>query len=170
MSFSASPQHLRLVEHASSAEARSNWPEEQKARLEIIKENRIAAHASGISGSSPAVAQAIDPADPRWVLAMQTHARLQGATLPPERRDELLRNGRKLGLRAFEANLVIAIVQDQARAGGSAPHAVPMLSLVRPPVDHVENKEQKQVVWPQWLAAIAAAAAVAAALVRWLAS
>jgi hypothetical protein len=67
-----------------------------------MKENRIAAHSG------------LDPQDPRWVLAMQTEARLQGATLTPERREQLLRSGSKMGLRPFESNLVIAIVQDRA--------------------------------------------------------
>jgi len=37
--------------------------------------------------------------------------------LPPDRRDRLIRTGRVMGLTTFEANLVIAVVQDQARRG-----------------------------------------------------
>ena len=114
MSYAATPTQLRLVGDADPANARQNWPQEQRARLEIIKENRVAAHAPLAQPNAGGVARAIDPRDPRWILAMQTQSRLQGATLPPERREELLRSGKKLGLRAFEANLVIAIVQDQA--------------------------------------------------------
>lgn len=55
--------------------------------------------------------------DPRWVLAVRTAESLQGAILRPERRDRLVRLGKMLGLSAFDANLVIAIVQDQARRG-----------------------------------------------------
>ena len=55
--------------------------------------------------------------DPRWVLTMKTSEALQGAVLGPEHRDRLLRLGKTMGLSAFDGNLVIAIVQDQARRG-----------------------------------------------------
>lgn len=55
--------------------------------------------------------------DPRWVLAVRAGEQLQGAVLPPEARERLLRLGRLLGLTTFDSNLVIAIVQDQARRG-----------------------------------------------------
>jgi hypothetical protein len=55
--------------------------------------------------------------DPRWVLALRVAEQLQGALLDPEQRERLLRLGRALGLSPFDSNLVIAIVQDQARRG-----------------------------------------------------
>jgi hypothetical protein len=55
--------------------------------------------------------------DPRWVLARRTAEQLQGSILVPERRARLLHLGRALKLNDFDANLVIAIVQDQARRG-----------------------------------------------------
>lgn len=57
------------------------------------------------------------PADPRWVLAVRTAEQLEGALLRPERRERLIRLGRLLGLSVFDSNLIIAIVQDQARRG-----------------------------------------------------
>ena len=57
------------------------------------------------------------PADPRWVLAVRTAEQLQGTVLTPERREKLLRVGKMMGLTLFDCNLVIAIVQDQARRG-----------------------------------------------------
>ncbi len=59
----------------------------------------------------------MDAADPRWVLAIRTSQCLQGAILAPEQRDRLLILARLLGLTPFDANLIIAIVQDQARRG-----------------------------------------------------
>ena len=56
-------------------------------------------------------------ADPRWVLAVRAAEQLQGATLTPPARDRLVRMARAFGLTAFDANLIIAIVQDQARRG-----------------------------------------------------
>ena len=58
--------------------------------------------------------------DPRWVLAVRTAEVLQGTILPAEARDKLVRLGRVMGLTTFDANLVIAIVQDQARRGHTA--------------------------------------------------
>ena len=58
-----------------------------------------------------------DPTDPRWVLAVRTASELQGPVLVPNRREKLVRLGRSLGLSPFHANMVIAIIQDQARRG-----------------------------------------------------
>jgi len=56
--------------------------------------------------------------DPRWLLARRVGEQLRGgqaAILPPEARDQLNVIGSRLGLRAFDISLVIAIVQDHAR-------------------------------------------------------
>lgn len=55
--------------------------------------------------------------DPRWVLAVRVSEQLEGTLLPPAKRDRLVQLGKMFGLTAFDANLVIAIVQDQARRG-----------------------------------------------------
>ena len=60
------------------------------------------------------------PGDPRWVLAARVADKLEGTLLRPEHRERLIRLGRMLGLTPFDANLVIAIVQDQARRGHAA--------------------------------------------------
>jgi len=59
----------------------------------------------------------VSPADPRWVMALRTAECLEGEVLPPEKRDSLLRLGKVVGLSPFDVNLVIAIVQHQARRG-----------------------------------------------------
>jgi len=55
--------------------------------------------------------------DPRWILAVRAAEQLRGAILTPPARDRLVRMARAFGLTAFDANLIIAIVQDQARRG-----------------------------------------------------
>jgi hypothetical protein len=65
----------------------------------------------------PAPSAALSPTDPRWVLALRTHEVLDGDRIGPAMRQRLIRLGRMMGLTAFEANLVIAIVQDGARRG-----------------------------------------------------
>jgi hypothetical protein len=75
------------------------------ARREIAHENHMAAIAAD---------------DVRWALAQQVQESLEGgraALMRPESRRRLIDNAEKLGLRPFDANLVIAIVQDAARHG-----------------------------------------------------
>ena len=62
-------------------------------------------------------------ADPRWVLAVRVAEQLEGALLSPEKRHRLIRTAVVIGLTAFDANLIIAIVQDQARRGHTGPAA-----------------------------------------------
>lgn len=69
--------------------------------------------------------------DPRWVLAIRTDEKLDGMLLRPADREVLVRLGRVLGLNAFESNLVIAIVQDQARRGFGPRAAIDTLAFVQ---------------------------------------
>jgi len=55
--------------------------------------------------------------DPRWVLALRVAEQMQGTLLAPDARERLIRLGKTMGLTPFDANLVIAIIQDQARRG-----------------------------------------------------
>lgn len=154
MTSAASHPHLRLV---GVEQAPLSTPDRDGAELAVIKENRLAAHAP-----------AFDPRDPRWMLAMQTHARLEGAVLTPERRDELMRTGARLGLRPFESTLVIAIVQDRARCGLPLDEGQPILRLVRPPAEQ-SRRADRAATW-RWLLALAAGLAAAWALTRWISS
>ncbi|MBX3380300.1 MAG: hypothetical protein KF805_09390 [Phycisphaeraceae bacterium] len=78
--------------------------------------------------------------DARWVFAVRVKREIQGgqaAIIAPESRKRLLRLANRLGLRNFDANLVIAIVQDDARLHGTAlpipsDAAKGPLSLIRP--------------------------------------
>ncbi len=78
----------------------------ERAARRVAEENLSAASLSAL--------------DPRWVLAVQASREIQGgraAVLTPEGRRRLLLVGERLGLRDFDSNLVIAIVQDGARHG-----------------------------------------------------
>jgi len=67
---------------------------------------------------TPTDGQAIaGTSDARWVLAVRVAEQLQDTVLSPHKRDRLVRMGKMFGLTAFDANLIIAIVQDQARRG-----------------------------------------------------
>lgn len=93
-------------------------------RIQVALENRAAA---GLAAN-----------DARWALAARTADSLEGgnaAVLPPEQRARLTRMATGLGLRMFDANLVIAIVQDGARSGEGAlgQGVTERLQLVQPP-------------------------------------
>lgn len=88
------------------------------ARRRPAAEGGVAA-SEGVAAENRAAAS-MDASDPRWVLAMRTAALIEGGRaglLPPERRRTLMVLARQLGMRDFDAGLVIAIVQDAARAG-----------------------------------------------------
>lgn len=79
----------------------------------------------------------ISALDARWVLASRASRLVEGgraAILSPESRARLRGLATDLGLRPFDAGLVIAIVQDAARAGEDplGHQAESRLRLVRP--------------------------------------
>lgn len=100
------------------------------ARADLLKPRHSSSRRLRLSGTAhtpsgkgqrgPIIGQPISgAADPRWVLAVRTAELLEGAILPPEKRDRLNRLGRIQGLSPFAVSLIIAIVQDQARRGYS---------------------------------------------------
>jgi hypothetical protein len=96
---------LRLVNGDRAPEA-APWRRRHSERARVRSENLSAAR--------------LDPTDARWVLAVRASRELEGgnaAILAPERRRRLVAFALGIGLRAFDANLVIAIVQDAARCG-----------------------------------------------------
>ncbi len=153
------PAVLRLVTDERCADAtpsprRNSEARAWEARARVELENRAAA--------------ALSTDDARWALAARTAAELEGghaAILRPERRRALVAMGQHLGLRPFDANLVLAIVQDAARSGEAplGPRARGMLSLVRP----APRPSDARPLWPQWLMAAAAGATLLWLLVRW---
>lgn len=66
----------------------------------------------------------LQPLDARWVMALDVWNTIEGgraALIAPSKRRELIAAGVARGLREFDANLVIAIVQDAARRGEMPP-------------------------------------------------
>ena len=98
------------------------------------------------------------PTDPRWVLAVRTSQVLAGAVLRPSEREGLIEVGRVMGLTTFDSNLVISIVQDQARRGLGPGTAANLLSMV--PLRPTDGSGWRVARW--CLAAIAIEAAVLA--------
>lgn len=117
-------------------------------------------------------ASALDALDARWVLACRVSVQLEGgraAILSSERRERLLVEAQRLGLRRFDANLIIAIVQDSARCGEpplgiTTADRLPLVREARPAEDHTLS------VPARILIAAAAGGALAASLVHWVLS
>lgn len=119
----ASPPRLRLVrdEHKAAATASRRTARRSDA-------------ADAVSNNQKVDNPIRRHDDPRWVLAVMTSEALEGALLPPEKRERIVRTAAAWGLTPFDANLIIAVVQDQARRGvtaGARPAAAePMLRTI----------------------------------------
>lgn len=137
-------------------------PRAESARRAVEAENSAAA--------------ALSPLDARWVFATSVarEIELSGApaagVLAPERRRNLSRLATRLGLRAFDANLVIAIVQDGCRSGEGAlsPRVGERLTLVRAAEQRPEMTGRELAAW--LLASACMAVTIGLALARWISS
>jgi hypothetical protein len=127
----------------------SRWRSGAEAAKAVASENRAAAGG------------AADPRDPRWALAVRARAQLQGGLMTPERRRRVMRTARALGIRPFDASVIIALMQDQARRGLPAPLPHPCLQMI-PAVGRRRGQ------WALPLAAVGTALLAAFLAIRWL--
>ncbi len=118
-----------------------------------------------------------DPNDARWRLATETQQALQGAVLAYEDRRSLLALAHRMGIRAFDANLILAIVQDRARRGESLQSAAPTIAVLPRPTAATSSAMPSSVtpssvtpssVTLMWVAAIAIAMLVDSILIAWI--
>lgn len=117
----------------------------------VAQENRAAAHNPQLK-----------PNDPRWVLAVQTASQLEGDRLSPEARLRIERTAKLLGVRAFDANVIMAIVQDHARRKQPLAASTDMLTMVHP----VERTRDHSLT--RWALALGLGGLIAFALIRWV--
>lgn len=109
---------LRLVNTEGDSPLRLSTP----GNMRIVSGRPLKPHerAAERVAAENAAASGMSALDPRWIVAVQTFRDLDGgraAVLTPEKRRRLVCTGKRLGLRAFDTNLIIAIVQDGARSG-----------------------------------------------------
>lgn len=138
-------------------------------------------NAAQLDAAQTAIAEAnkasvtLSALDPRWVLAVSTFRELDGgvaAVLSPEKRARLLKSGQRMGLRPFDSNLVMAIVQDGARRGVDPlnSEAIARLHMVHPAPERTGAPHARS-VQPSWAivfsAAALAALATALLLLQW---
>lgn len=117
---------------------------------------------------------ALDQDDPRWLLARATLGRIQGGQagiLAPADRRGLAVLGSRLGLRPFDTNLVIAIVQDHARCGPDSSPAdfLARLRLIPNPAAGGGRSDASADIWSvlAWLGCTGLLAVGIAAMIRW---
>lgn len=128
VSFPRNTAHRRPAIHVAPGIAPS--------RRETASPTLVAARRS-ISQAN-VLASGMSPLDARWVFALRAAGSLEGgiaAILRPEVRRRLVTEAQGLGLRPFDANLIIAIVQDGRRsgAGGLNPEVESRLTLIQAP-------------------------------------
>lgn len=149
------------LSHARNADpARRVEPHGRVERVE--RENRAAAAMSAL--------------DARWVFAVQVarEIELSGApgagVLAPERRRSLAKLATRLGLRQFDANLVIAIVQDGCRTEGDglSREVSDRLSLVRSTDPRGGLNARELAAW--LIASACLAVTLGLALTKWISS
>ena len=126
----------------------------ENTRSRVALENRMAAGAPDLH-----------PASPHLAFAASIARALEGSMLTPERRESLVLEAQSLGLRAFDANLVIAVVQDRARRGESTEDITgPISVLSRPGRTPLRSNVQAVVAGT----AIGLAVGFAILFVRWV--
>ncbi|MEM9253022.1 MAG: hypothetical protein AAGB29_11790 [Planctomycetota bacterium] len=143
---SASAGRLRLVRDPET-DAPGALPDREARRAAV--RNAAAtrrAVARMAEGKALVRGESLRPDDPRWVVALRAAHALDHATIVPEQRGKLVRLGRSLGLSPFDVNLIVAIVQDQARRGTlpeyCASAGAEQLAMIPLP---------KRVTWRDWL-------------------
>jgi hypothetical protein len=141
--------HLRLVGVTEASDGVA-----VRAHQSVTRENQAAAANPGL-----------DPTDPRWVLAVRAYSQLQGASLNPTRRDKLIQSAGGMGVRPFDANLIIAIVQDHARRGKDLGDAAGTVALLEPPPLRRGHDEHATL---RWAVAIMTAVVANIFLIWWL--
>lgn len=163
--FSPSSGALRLARPGETpAEPISRAPL-SPTRVRIRRENQSAA--------------LLTEHDARRIMALRVAEQIEGgraALITPEKRARLMTIARALGLRPFDASLIIAIVQDGARRGEHTDdtRAQSRLSLIPAPPKNAVHKAARSakartrtMLFPS-IAALTLAIAVIFALVRWL--
>lgn len=119
-------------------------------------------------------AAAFAQAGPGEALGILTHTiadSIEGgriALIRPERRRRILHAASLLGVRAFDANLLIAIVQDDARRGVHTTPDDPRLRLLDPASRRSDAGGWARAAIAQAVAAIVIAAGAVATVIVWL--
>ena len=125
----ALPQRNPLQHLISRAETRRATAHAAPRRTTLQGERRRPAHQTAAETAASATAQPLPRTSPSWAFAARVASQIEGGragVLRPERRERLLRLAQNLGIRPFDAALIIAMVQDAARRGETTPGHAPL--------------------------------------------
>ena len=124
------------------------------ALKEIALENRLAAGTVEL-----------DPESPYLSLASRVQNRLQGCILSPESRASIIDDAHRLGIREFDAHLVMAVMQDRARRDEPMDDIAGVLGVL----SHGERRtSSSNSVWILGGASLGLAIGLATLAIRWL--
>ncbi len=116
------------------------------------------------SANIRAAAMSVD--DARQIFAASVADRIEGGTaaiLRPGDRRALVNAAQGMGMRVFDANLIIALVQESARNGEDTRDSAGLLRLIPAPADRSRSHMAGPI-----LAIFAFAAAILALLIAWV--
>ncbi|MHC4976575.1 MAG: hypothetical protein ACYTF7_08210 [Planctomycetota bacterium] len=155
MSTKSDTPMLRLT--GFDGESSAQMVRHRELSRQIERENRVASRAI----------DDLDEHDARVVFATRVASTLEGgraAVLRPENRARLRRMAVKMGIRDFDASLIVAIVQDAARRGESyeSDRARSMVGLV----GGVAARGGRELLWSV-IASILLGGVLLLMLVRW---
>jgi hypothetical protein len=123
----------RAARAAEPGSPSPNGPQRSDGFRGPFDSDRQARRAITQSNVESAFGAALDPQDPRWLVATETASQLEGSLLTFERRRKVLALANRVGVRPFDANLIIAAVQDRARRGEPIDYAMPTVALTARP-------------------------------------
>ena len=93
-------------------------------------------------------------------MAIRVCEEMEGAVMPPAKREKLIRLGKLLGLTPFDANLIIAIMQDRARRGHQSTECLAagqeQLAMITLPEDRKSTRARRLLATAGALAALLA--------------
>ncbi len=135
-----------------------------RGRPGILRARKLAVVEEMLRARESTRQNTLDPTDPRWAIACATRDALQGAVLTYENRRKVMLLAQRVGIRAFDANLIVAIVQDRARRGEPIEAAADALSVIPKP----SVRPGRAAAAGVWAAAILVAILVDAVLIGWL--
>lgn len=167
------PPALRLVNAHGGGDA-TVYLQDNAGQADMPAGRRAAEHAARRIESENRAAAELSASDARWAFAVRVSQAIEGGragVLPPEKRHRLIASAVHMGLRPFDANLIIAVVQDGARGGpqdGSGslgPDVADRLRLIRPAPSRQIGTGQLVLIA---LATVVTAAAILAWLVAWV--
>ena len=126
-------------------------PRRARLREAIAAENRASARYGPL------------PTDPNVLLASEIASRMEGCVMPASAREDILDQAGRMGIRRFDASLLMALLQDRARRG-EALHGLAIPFKVR---------QEQPVSIPhaslaRWLSALLVGGSIAVLAIGWL--